>query len=271
MVYIFTGMTRARYALLCVLLGLAWATARGEEVESPAEVARREYERVMGLAPSLDNGRRIFLICAVCHGPEGWGSKDGTYPQIAGQLRSVIVKQLADIRARNRDNPLMYPFSVPEVLGGPQSIADVAAYVAQLPMTAENGKGPGDNLEKGAELYREHCRRCHGDEGFGIASEHLPQIASQHYMYLVRQFDAIRSGRRKNSDSRMVKQIESISPDQEVAILDYTSRLAPPADKLARAGWINPDFPDYLRPRESTAPGEFGIEPPSPEERRSNP
>jgi cytochrome c553 len=221
-----------------------WGMAGTEE---PAEVARREYEHVMALTPNLDNGREVFLICAVCHSPEGWGTRDGTYPQIAGQLRTVIVKQLADIRARNRDNPLMYPFAVPRVLGGAQNVADVAAYVAQLPKTADNGKGPGTDLDLGAELFRTHCSHCHGDRGLGNEAEHLPQIAGQHYAYLVRQFDAIRSGRRKNSDPKMVKQIHGFTAREEAAVLDYTSRLPLPADKVAPTGWTNPDFPTYVR------------------------
>jgi cytochrome c553 len=80
---------------------------------SRAEVAQTEYDEVMQREANLDNGRRVYLACAVCHLPEGWGSVDGSYPQIAGQLRTVIIKQLADFRAGNRDNPLMYPFSVP--------------------------------------------------------------------------------------------------------------------------------------------------------------
>ena len=215
--------------------------------EEPATVAKREYDQVMALTPELDNGRKVFLICAVCHSPEGWGSTDGTYPQIAGQLRTVIVKQLSDIRARNRDNPLMYPFAVPRVLGGAQNVADVAAYVAQLPKTADNGKGPGTDLELGAKLFRTHCSHCHGDQGLGNEAEHLPQIAGQHYAYLVRQFDAIRSGRRKNSDPKMVKQIQRFTPSEESAVLDYTSRLPLPSDKVAPAGWTNPDFPAYVR------------------------
>ena len=97
-------------------------------------------------------GAKVYITCAVCHSPEGWGSPDGDYPQIAGQLYTVIIKQLADIRARNRDNPLMYPFSVPRILGGAQEMADVAAYVSRLPMTADNGKGPGTDLELGKRL-----------------------------------------------------------------------------------------------------------------------
>ena len=57
------------------------------------------------------------------------GAEDGVFPQIAGQHRSVIIKQLADIRAGNRDNPMMYPIAKEAVLGGPQAISDVAAYI----------------------------------------------------------------------------------------------------------------------------------------------
>jgi len=214
---------------------------------SPDEIAKAEYDQVMSLTPDPDNGRRVYLTCAVCHRPEGWGTRDGAYPQIAGQLRTVIVKQLADIRARNRDNPLMYPFSVPRILGGPQNIADVAAYVSQLPMTPDNGKGPGRDLDLGAKLFNDKCQDCHGPTGMGREEDHLPQIAGQHYAYLKRQFEAIRDGRRKNSDPEMVKQIKNFTPREEAAVLDYTSRLQPPAQKVARRGWTNPDFPAYVR------------------------
>ncbi len=227
--------------------GLALVAANPLVAETPTQVAQAEYDEVLALEPDLENGREAYLTCAVCHRPEGWGTIDGAYPQIAGQLRTVIIKQLADIRARNRDNPLMYPFSVPGILGGPQQIADVAAYVAQLPMTPRNGVGPGNDLEHGKQLYEENCEKCHGKSGEGDKEEHKPAIAGQHYNYLVRQFDMIRANRRKNADSKMVKQIEGFSRRDEASVLDYTSRLRPPAEKLAEEGWQNPDFPGYVR------------------------
>jgi cytochrome c553 len=226
----------------------AMAAAGPLAAATPAETAHAEYDEVMGLTPNVENGRQVYLTCAVCHRPEGWGSPDGTYPQIAGQLRTVIIKQLADVRARNRDNPLMYPFSVPRILGGPQNMADVAAYVAGLPMTPHNGVGPGTDLARGQALYEHNCVDCHGAEGQGDEQEHMPAVAGQHYHYLMRQFDSIRTGRRKNSDPEMVKQIEGFSPRDQSAVLDYTSRLRPPPEKLAREGWLNPDFPNYVRP-----------------------
>jgi cytochrome c553 len=240
--------TRNACLALALTLTVASLAAGPSSAATPAEMAAAEYDEALELTPDLENGRKVYLTCAVCHRPEGWGSADGTYPQIAGQIRSVIIKQLADIRARNRDNPLMYPFSVPRILGGPQNIADVAAYVAQLPMTPNNGLGPGVDLERGERLYKDNCVKCHGEVGQGVEKEHMPAIAGQHYRYLMRQFDMIRLGRRKNADAKMVKQINGFTPRDQSAVLDYTSRLKPAAEKLAQPGWQNPDFPNYVRP-----------------------
>jgi cytochrome c553 len=239
-------MTTKGFATLlaCVLFAIA---APGAYAATAAEVAQAEYDEVMRLEPDADRGRQVYLTCAVCHLPEGWGSIDGAYPQIAGQLRTVIIKQLADFRAGNRENPLMYPFSVPGILGGPQEMADVAAYVSRLPMTADNAVGPGTDLERGRKLYEENCVDCHGADGRGDADEHIPAIAGQHFPYLVRQFEMIRDGQRKNADSEMVKQIQSFDLATEIAVLDYTSRLRVPADKIAPPGWTNPDFPSFVR------------------------
>ncbi len=242
-----------RLAALAVLALFALSEVAAEPAATapapadPAAIAQAEYDAVMALTPDIDNGRRAFLTCAVCHLPEGWGSIDGAYPQIAGQLRTVIIKQLADFRAGNRDNPLMYPFSVPGILGGPQQLADVAAYVAELPKTPHNGVGPGTDLERGQQLYEEHCVDCHGAAGEGDVEKHIPAIAGQHYAYLLRQFDDIRTGKRRNSDPKMVEQIQGFTPDEEMAVLDYTARLRPPAEQLAPDGWTNPDFPAYVR------------------------
>ncbi|WP_306341721.1 c-type cytochrome [Thiohalocapsa halophila] len=240
------GLALAALALI-PMMAVAEPPSAAAGAEDPAAIAQAEYDAVMTLEPDVDNGRRVYLTCAVCHLPEAWGSIDGTYPQIAGQLRTVIIKQLADFRAGNRDNPLMYPFSVPTILGGKQELADVAAYVAQLPMTPHNGLGPGTDLALGEQLYEEHCLDCHGVDGEGDVREHIPALAGQHYAYLMRQFDQIRDGARRNADSKMSQEIQNFTPAEQSAVLDYSARLRPPADKLAPDGWTNPDFPSFVR------------------------
>lgn len=212
------------------------------------EAAAKEVEQAIHLQPNLENGKRVYLICSVCHQPEGWGSVDGAYPQIAGQYASVTIKQLADIRARNRDNPTMLPFTMPRTLT-PQDIADVSAYIQRFPMDPYNGMGPGTDLELGKRLFNENCVECHGDRGQGVPEKHMPMLQGQHYRYLIRQFQWIRDGKRRNADREMVKQIQGFSNREVAAIMDYTSRLAPPQEMVAEPGYVNPDFPNFWRPR----------------------
>jgi cytochrome c553 len=94
-----------------------------------------EREEALTLKPNYDNGREVYEVCSACHMPEGWGLPDGTFPQVAGQHREVIIKQLADIRDGHRDNPTMYPFALPSEIGGTQSIADVSEYIQRMKMS----------------------------------------------------------------------------------------------------------------------------------------
>ena len=96
-------VTLQRISLGALVIALGMLGNQGLAAQE-AHQAADEVEQALALTPNLENGRRVYLTCAVCHRPEGWGTLDGTYPQVAGQLPEVIIKQLADIRARNRDN-----------------------------------------------------------------------------------------------------------------------------------------------------------------------
>jgi len=216
--------------------------------ESPAPGSTEEYQLALTLTPDLNRGRLLYLNCVSCHGPEGWGRRNGTYPQIAGQLPGVIIKQLEDIRQGNRSNPIMRAFTSNRILDGAQDIADVAAYVAALPMSPENGQGKARLIPEGKVIYEENCQDCHGKQGEGDPKEQIPLLYGQHYRYLKRQFDHIRRGLRKNADEEMTKQIKGFDRDQEIAVLSYTASLRPPAEKVAPPNWRNMDFPQYQRP-----------------------
>jgi cytochrome c553 len=226
--------------------------------ETPAEqgptedemraMAVAEIEKALALEPDLARGRDIYRDCAMCHEPEGWGLVAGTTPQIAGQHRTVLIKQLADMRAGHRDAVVMLPYASVEAIGGPQAVADVTGYIDSLEMTTSGGKGDGKDLELGAQLYARNCQRCHGASGEGDAERFMPRIQAQHYKYLLRQFEAIRTGKRRNADPEMTQQIENFSERETEAVLDYVSRLEPPAELLASPGWYNPDFPRRSQP-----------------------
>jgi len=86
-------------------------------------------------------GEEIYTVCAACHFPTGWGDPLGVFPQLAGQHTNVLIKQIADIRAKNRDNPTMYPFAMQ--IEGAQDIVDVCAYIQTREMNPNPRVGPG--------------------------------------------------------------------------------------------------------------------------------
>ncbi len=240
-------MKTVKLATLVLLAGVTLAPMAMSE-DAPAEAPKTwnegggEQDEALHLTPNIDNGREVYEVCSACHGINGWGLPDGTFPQIAGQHPKVAIKQLADIRALNRDNPTMYPFALPSEIGGPQAIADVAAYISKLPMNPENGVGPGTMLDKGKQLYADNCVRCHGEMGEGNDEKFYPAIYGQHYEYLLRQYKWIKEGKRRNANPDMVKQIQTFTDDDTVAVLDFVSRMKPPKERLGEPGWENPDF-----------------------------
>lgn len=201
-----------------------------------------ELSLAMAATPNVDAGREVFKLCVVCHLTEAWGVHDGSYPQLAGQLSSVIIKQIADIRAGNRDNPAMLVIAQEKVMGGPQAIADVTAYIQTLPMTPEPGLGPGDQLGRAERTYFRKCAECHGSNGQGDEKRYFPRIQGQHFNYLLRQLEWIRDGKRRNANPEMARRIKKMKSADLSRLADYISRLQPPEKDVAPLGWKNPDF-----------------------------
>ena len=229
------GMTITLISLTFSTVSMAWLEKGGERDEA------------LKLKPNLENGVDVYEVCAACHLTEGWGTKDGTFPQLAGQLKGVLIKQLADIREGNRDNPTMYPFALPESIGDAQALADVVAYIEKLPMNPDNGKGQWDKgtpeFAQGKKLYEDNCVKCHGEQGEGNLEKFFPLIQGQHYKYMLRQFEWIRDGKRRNANPDMVKQIKEFSDKDMQMVINYVSRIPVPKEKLAPSkDWLNPDF-----------------------------
>ncbi|MDR2239033.1 MAG: c-type cytochrome [Zoogloeaceae bacterium] len=195
-----------------------WNAQEGEKVEA------------LHLKGDKKRGEEAYEVCGACHLPSGAGRPDGTFPQLAGQHTTVLIKQMADIRAGLRDNPTMYPFAA--TLTDPQELADVSVYIEGLCIPTDHGKYEGADaalqVNKGKELYEKQCKECHGANGEGDKAKFYPVIAGQHYKYLLRQMTEIRDGKRRNANPDMVKVIKPYTNDQLIAISAYQSSLSMP-------------------------------------------
>jgi cytochrome c553 len=204
--------------------GYKWNQMEGEKVEA------------LELEGDVVRGEEAYEVCSACHLPSGAGRPDGTFPQLAGQHASVLIKQIADIRAGRRDNPIMYPFA--KTLVDPQELADVAAYIQTLPIPHDNGRGPGEagELALGEKLYKRDCTVCHGPQGEGSEEKFYPVLAGQHYEYMLRQIRDIAALRRRNANPDMVKVVKAYKDEELQAVVDYMSRLEWPARSVKGGG-----------------------------------
>lgn len=196
--------------------GYVWNAQEGEKIEA------------LKLKGDVARGKEAYEVCGACHLPSGSGRPDGTFPQLAGQHSTVIIKQIADIRGGERDNPTMYPFAV--TLSDAQELADVAVYIQTLCIPREHGMGSKDPaiLKHGEELYKKECTSCHGATGAGDKAKFYPVLAGQHYKYMLRQVTEIRDGKRRNANPDMVKIVKKYSDRDLDAVVTYMSTLTMP-------------------------------------------
>lgn len=207
--------------MLVVACSCASALASGPEAWNAPYAEKTEALRTQGDAA---RGEAAFVICQGCHRVGALGRVDGSYPRLAGQHATVLIKQLADVRSGRRSNPKMLPFADHQSLAV-QDIADIAAYLQGLPVPADQGKGDGKALALGERLYVADCVSCHGPRGEGDPNRFYPRIAGQHFRYLLRENLLIRDGKRKNANPDMVKAISNYGDAELDAVADYMSRL----------------------------------------------
>lgn len=206
-----------------------WNAQEGEKIEA------------LKLKGNAKAGKEGYEVCGACHLPSGAGRPDGTFPQLAGQHTTVLIKQMADIRAGLRDNPTMYPFA--KELTDAQELANVSAYIESLCIPVDHGKYDGPDAAKqvadGKAMYEKECVECHKANGEGEKDKFYPVLAGQHYKYLLRQMTEIRDGKRRNANPDMVTIIKKYDNAQLIAISAYQSSLAMPGS-MCKAGPAKP-------------------------------
>lgn len=85
--------------------------------------------------------------------------------------------------------------------------------------------------------------KCHGETGLGSEEKYYPRINGQHFNYMMRQFEWIRDGKRRNANPDMVKQIKEFSDDDMKHVINYVTWIPIPKDQVAPSkDWLNPDF-----------------------------
>lgn len=174
-----------------------------------------------------EGGAALFQReCANCHGPQGWGGKDGEYPRLAGLPASYVQLQLEAFRDRKRLNKPMIPIFKAGRLRG-DDIAAVAAHLAALPPPEPAQVGVPEtqqyDRELGEELYINGCSLCHGLDGNGKPGTENPPVTRQYPAYLVKQLRDFRTGERWHEYAEAL--FQEAEPYELDAMLAYMLEL----------------------------------------------
>lgn len=208
-------------SLFVTMLAVSTVSYAAEEKQAPkADPAKGE-----ALYSNGDTARNI-MACVACHGAAG-NSTITQNPKLASQHDAYIIKQLADFKSGQRNNPVMS--GIAKALND-DDIRNIAAYLDKQqpkPGAARNK----DTVEFGKKIYRAGiaeknvpaCAACHGANGSGIPAQ-FPRLAGQHQDYTVAQLTAFRAGGRKNSP-QMVTIAKRMSDDEIQAVADYVAGL----------------------------------------------
>ena len=180
-------------------------------------------------AGNAEGGKALSVACGACHGADG-NSLAPTFPKLAGQHESYLLKQLKDIKSGAR--------SVPTMAGqldamSEQDLADIAAYYAA--QAATPGVAKEELVELGESVFRAGirekgvaaCAACHSPTGAGNGPAKFPALSGQHADYIAAQLRAFRNDERINDgDTRIMRDVASRLSDKELdAVSSYASGL----------------------------------------------
>ncbi|SBS35485.1 Cytochrome c4 precursor [Marinomonas aquimarina] len=175
-----------------------------------------------------DAGKPLTAVCSACHGADG-NSLAPTWPKLAGQNESYLLKQMNDIKSGAR--PVAQMAGLLDGLSD-QNMADIAAYFASQSVVV--GQADADLVAAGESLYRDGnpatgvpaCMSCHGPAGKGLNSARFPQLSGQHADYTASQLKLFQSGERNNDAAKIMQNIAFKMNEREIqAVSSYIQGL----------------------------------------------
>lgn len=170
-------------------------------------------------AADIEAGKSKSAVCAGCHGTDG-NSASGTWPSLAGQHASYLIKQLKDFKSGARVDPTMQGMA--NILASEEDMQDVAAYYQSQKLKPV--RFDDQLIAKGESIFRggitetsvPACMACHGPDGKGNAPAAWPLLKGQQPDYLVSQLKKFRDGSRANDANSMMRNVAARMTDAEI-------------------------------------------------------
>jgi cytochrome c553 len=198
---------RGLWDAICSAAGLIHAVPANQSIVQ-ASYPTTQVEIIPGMlrdasAESIGRGATLALRCTMCHGARGMSQANT--PNLAGQYRGAIYKELADFKSGARSSAIMMPL-VADL--SDRDMRDLAAYYAYLPRVHDDhaaDEGTPRIVADGAPMRNiAPCGACHGELGSKTAA---PWLEGQPVAYLRAQLDAFANGTRRNDIDQQMRNV----------------------------------------------------------------
>jgi cytochrome c553 len=167
------------------------------------------------MADAYKNASELAQVCTSCHGVNGI-SNDKNTPNLAGQKKGYLEQEVKAFRDGKRDNPQMLPY-VSKLSN--EDITQLADYFS----ARKNETKGDDNYNKSGENVRARCVSCHGMNGITVTTL-WPNLAGQQSLYLQKQLQHFKSGKRKSPIMEVIAQ--ELTDKEIVDVAEYYSQQA---------------------------------------------
>lgn len=165
-------------------------------------------------------GSQYVASCAHCHGTEGNSSAD-QYPNIAGQQKEYIFRQLKAFKEGTRSDPMMS--SMVGVLDE-QAMRDVADFYNDKDTAKPKTVPDAAKAATGKQIAKDRvCASCHLPTFKG--QNEFPKLTRQKLPYLIKQMTAFRDGTRTNDGGVMAASVKDLTDEQIEALAHFLASL----------------------------------------------
>jgi cytochrome c553 len=217
----FLPFMKSMFVALLAVSSVAIVVADTAQAAAAADPAKGEAFYGAG------DAARGIPACVSCHGVAG-NSTIVQNPKLAAQHEAYIVKQLADFKTADRNNPIMSAV-IAKTLTDDEA-RNIAAFLSVQSLKPGAAKNK-DTVELGKKIYRAGiaeknvpaCAACHGPNGAGIPAQ-FARIGGQNQEYTVAQLTNFNTSARKNS-AAMLTIAKRLSPEEIQAVADYVAGL----------------------------------------------
>jgi cytochrome c553 len=214
------------WAAICRAAGVPAEWAPADTLVAPQRTTQVVLEHSLTRRATADavgrGGSLAIQQCTMCHGAQGVSAADT--PNLAGQYREVIVKQLLDYKNGDRTSTVMQALASRLSL---QDANDLAAYYVSLPKTHRTPAPydePTPALVRVGDPLRSigPCSACHGGIDRKIGTPWLEGMPKQ---YLVDQLRQFASGARRNDNYAQMRNIARAMTEKEIdEVAEYYAR-----------------------------------------------